>query len=98
MSVAHIPTREHGDVHGRGSSQTPQGWPEAVQKTLPFIGWGALESWSSLTSHSTQESQALLLFPGSTIEQALVAGVWVSQPLGLNLSVGELTPTHTCLP
>lgn len=76
MLVAHVTTREHGAVPGKGSRQGPRGRPGAVSSLpCPSLGltlWRAGPSW---WQHSGEPR------PGSTVELALTAGVWVNQPL-----------------
>lgn len=49
MFVAHITTREDGDVPGQGSCQGPQGCPGAVQNwPCPSLDAVSQESWSHL--------------------------------------------------
>jgi hypothetical protein len=76
ISVAHVTTRELGDVPAKSSCQGPRGCPGAVPSwPRPLIGPDTEEL--SPIGGSTQESFA-------QVAQYLVlaAGVWVSHPLG----------------
>ena len=82
--MAHITTREHGDVPGGGSYWGPRGCPGAVQNwphpspghhgRAGFDGMRTEELASPLPRSSTL-SMGPALHPGSTVELALVAGV-----------------------
>lgn len=49
MSVAHIITREFGDVPDWDSCQGPQSNKACAELAQPLTGCGALETWSYLS-------------------------------------------------
>lgn len=79
MSVAHVTTGEHGDILG----QLVNGDHVGVQrlcKTVPHPQWMQLSG--ELATCLTGRALERVPHPGSTVDLALVAGVWVGQPQG----------------
>lgn len=72
MSVAHISSREHGDIPDGTAVEGPHGCSRAVQNWSPFNGCGALENWPYRLLVAEFQRAGPVSHPGSTVE--LVSG------------------------
>lgn len=59
MSIAHITTRDHGDIPGQDSCLEPHGYPGSAELSLPLPDCSGLGNWPYLSLEAAFQRASL---------------------------------------